>query len=461
MNKNRYRKYLPAILLGILSLITLSALIIMRTRHWSAFDITLSTLLIVFWLGYVIWLLYEHYHLIYDLQAVTNNMYQSRHKKQITPMLVEPHNTLAPLVNETNHLNETLESLREKAALRQASFDSLIDHLPSGVMVIDSDRNIVLHNESLVGLLGRQQITDGYPYIDVVKTYALSRMIEHTFRHHKSHHKEIQLVQGEESYVDATVVELQTPRGKQQVLVILYDLTSIRRVEQMQLDFVSNVSHELKTPVTAINGFAETLLDGAKDDPTTNEQFIKIIFDESKRLEQLIQDILALSRLDNHRDSSFKEVKILDIVQQAQKLLAQQIAKRHITMHVDVPDNAVIVIDPVKLDQIIKNLLANAIFYNRDHGQVWVRWHDNGQQVQFQVQDTGIGIAADMQKRIFERFYRVDPSRSKNSGGTGLGLSIVKEITESLGGQVTLHSQLTVGSTFTITLPKSIEEIKK
>lgn len=459
MNKH-YHHYLTLILLVVLSIITLGCVLIRwHTPYWDPINITLLSILSVLWLSYIIWLLYRYWHLLHTLNAIAQTIQKNRHSDQTAAMLVEPHNVLAPLIKEINHLNENLDVLQEKASLRQASFNGLIDHLPSGVMVINSDRNIVLHNESLVGMLGRTKIDNGCPYIDVVKTYALSRMIEHTFRHHKSHHKEIQLVQGNESYVDATVVELQTPRGKQQVLVILYDLTSIRRVEQMQLDFVSNVSHELKTPVTAINGFAETLLDGAKDDPQTNEQFIKIIFDESKRLEQLIQDILALSRLDNNHDNGLKKIQVLNFLQEARKLLAQQIAKRKITLHVDVPANATIITDPVKFDQIVKNLLANAIFYNHEDGQVWIRWHDESNQVQLQVQDTGIGIAEDMQKRIFERFYRVDPSRSKNSGGTGLGLSIVKEITESLGGQVTLQSQLGVGSTFTITLPKN-EEIK-
>ena len=460
-NKRHQRKYLILTLI-ILSVITLGCILIRWQKpYWDSINITLLVVLGALWLSYIIWLLYHYCHLLQTLNAIAATIQKNRHNDKTAPMLVEPHNVLAPLITEINHLNENREALQEKVSLRQASFNGLIDHLPSGVMVISSDRDIVLHNESLVGMLGRTKITDGCPYIDVVKTYALSRMIEHTFRHHKSHHKEIQLVQGNESYVDANVVELQTPRGKQQVLVILYDLTSIRRVEQMQLDFVSNVSHELKTPVTAINGFAETLLDGAKDDPQTNEQFIKIIFDESKRLEQLIQDILALSRLDNNRDNSVKQIQVLDLIQEAQKLLAQQIAKRHITVHLDVPATATITTDPVKFDQIVKNLLANAIFYNHENGQVWVRWHDDGNQVTLQVQDTGIGIAEDMQKRIFERFYRVDPSRSKNSGGTGLGLSIVKEITESLGGQVSLQSQLGVGSTFTITLPKTETNISK
>ncbi|KRN28477.1 hypothetical protein IV38_GL001478 [Lactobacillus selangorensis] len=385
--------------------------------------------------------------------TITESLAHIRHHQRPTPLLVQRFPDLTPLVNEVHRLDHFVRHQTDKLRLRQDSFDNLIAHLPIGVMLIDADGQVILHNHAMETLLDVDIAADKHPYVDDVKTYTLSRMIEHTLREHKNHHHEIQLLQNEEKAVDANVIELDSVKAQQQILVLLYDLTDMRRIEQMQLDFVGNVSHELKTPITAISGFAETLLSGAQDDPETREQFLKIIYDESQHLNQLIQDILALSRTDRNQHGQTQTVHVQAMVNNELGLLQQLIQQRELTVSVKVPEQLTVQIEAAKLEQIIKNLIYNAVFYNRDHGKVTIEAEIKAQQFYFRVQDTGIGIAADEQPRVFERFYRVDKARARNSGGTGLGLAIVQENIKFLGGQIRLQSQLGVGSTFSVELP--------
>ncbi|MDN6608135.1 MAG: ATP-binding protein, partial [Lacticaseibacillus paracasei] len=226
----------------------------------------------------------------------------------------------------------------------------------------------------------------------------------------------------------------------------------LRQVEKMQLDFVGNVSHELKTPVTAISGFAETLLGGAKNDPATLDRFLGIIYDESKRLTQLINDILTLSRPDSNQNVA-ASVALKKLVDDALHNLAKVIQDKQIRVEVAITPDLLVVTDERKLTQIVRNLLNNAVFYNRLAGHVTISAQVVDHQLSLAVADTGIGISETEQARIFERFYRVDKARSRHNGGTGLGLAIVAELVKSMDGHVAVHSQVGVGSTFTVTLP--------
>ncbi|KMO54300.1 histidine kinase, partial [Lacticaseibacillus rhamnosus] len=221
-----------------------------------------------------------------------------------------------------------------------------------------------------------------------------------------------------------------------------------------QLDFVGNVSHELKTPVTAISGFAETLLSGAKNDPATLDKFLKIIFDESKRLTQLINDILTLSRPESNQTVQ-AQVPLKKLVDDALRNLAKVIKDKQIRVEVAIAPDLQVVTDERKLTQIVRNLLNNAVFYNRLAGHVTITAQVVEGHLSLAVADTGIGIPETEQARIFERFYRVDKARSRHNGGTGLGLAIVSELVKSMDGQVAVSSQVGVGSTFTVTLPVS------
>lgn len=386
------------------------------------------------------------------IDTMTQNIAHIRKEASVNPIILTPGSPFMDMGAEINRLEQAVDHLRTKVVLRQASFDRLIDHLPQGVMLIDADRNVLLANQAMSAFVGHPIAPGVHNYLDDVKTYRLARMIEHTFRNQKSHHKEMTMLTTQKS-VDANVIALKAQADREQVLVILYDVTYLRQVEQMQLDFVGNVSHELKTPVTAISGFAETLLAGAKDDPATLDQFLNIIHDESTRLTSLITDILTLSR-PSDAPAKHSAVDLNQLLDQAVKSLAKPIKEKQLDVNINVPDGLTIQSDDVKLSQVIRNLLNNAVFYNREHGSVDVTATTQPNQLTLTFQDTGIGIADSDQQRIFERFYRVDKARSRHNGGTGLGLAIVAEMLQQLGGDVAIHSQVGVGTTFTVTLPR-------
>ncbi len=407
-----------------------------------------------YWLamvGLLLWGLRRHHYWETHIATMTHNIARIRTEHDVNPILLTPGSAFAKMGTEINNLEQTVAHLRQKVALRQASFDRLIDHLPQGVMLIDMDRNVLLSNQAMAAFVGHPISPEVHNYLDDVKTYGLARMIEHTFRNQKSHHKEMTMLVTHKS-VDANVIALKARADREQVLVILYDVTYLRQIEQMQLDFVGNVSHELKTPVTAISGFAETLLAGAKDDPATLKQFLTIIHDESTRLTSLITDILTLSR-PSDAPAKHTTVDLSALLKQATTSLAQPIADKQLSIEIDLPADLAIQSDDVKLSQVVRNLMNNAVYYNRQHGTVTVRATQKEHLLKLVFQDTGIGIADADQQRIFERFYRVDKARSRHNGGTGLGLAIVAEMVQQLGGDIAIDSQVGVGTTFTVTLP--------
>ena len=393
----------------------------------------------------------RHRYWVGHLDKMTGNLARIEAGGVPESIILTPDSPFLAMGKQIESLHAAPEDLRSKAEIRQDTFGRLIDHLPLGVMLLDANRQVLLANSAMAALVGHPILEAKHDYFDDIKTYRLARMIEHTYRNQKTHHKELTMLNTQKS-VDASVIALNRGTSDLQVLVILYDVTYLRQVEQMQLDFVGNVSHELKTPVTAISGFAETLLAGAKDDPQTLDQFLHIIYDESSRLTQLITDILTLSRPDSGQVQA-KPVNVQALVTDALQSLKQPIAEKQLTINADVPDDLAITTVPAKFSQVVRNLLNNAVFYNRKDGVVTVTAKADEKNLKLSVQDTGIGIAENDQERIFERFYRVDKARSRHNGGTGLGLAIVHDMVLQLGGDVTLNSQLGVGSTFTVTLP--------
>ncbi|MBW7454468.1 PAS domain-containing sensor histidine kinase, partial [Paenibacillus sepulcri] len=227
----------------------------------------------------------------------------------------------------------------------------------------------------------------------------------------------------------------------------------------------ADISHELKTPITAVKGFAETLLGGAVDDPETARSFLQIIFDESDRLNRLIGDILELSKIESRRiPLQFSPVELSSFIDKSIKLMSAEAARKHIVVSLKAEPGIYAEADEDRLRQIIMNLLANGISYTPEGGHVTIvvrpvagtRYVSDGEDydhIRISISDSGIGIPKKDLPRIFERFYRVDKARSRGSGGTGLGLSIVKHLVELHKGSITVESTVGVGSTFTIVLP--------
>ena len=243
-------------------------------------------------------------------------------------------------------------------------------------------------------------------------------------------------------------------------LAIVEDITELRRLEQVRTDFAANVSHELKTPLTSIRGFVETLQAGAIDHPEMAHKFLNIIQMETERLTRLINDILSISKLESGNDEVATErirldKKACDVCD----MLSIHAQEKEVTLNYHLNSEPVFIIgNPDRVEQLLINLTENAIKYNKPGGSVTVQVFKSAEEANITISDTGIGIAEENLPRLFERFYRVDKGRSRQMGGTGLGLAIVKHIVRSMNGEIEVHSKLGEGTEFLITLPLAPKE---
>jgi two-component system phosphate regulon sensor histidine kinase PhoR len=236
---------------------------------------------------------------------------------------------------------------------------------------------------------------------------------------------------------------------------VLHDISELRRLERVRQDFVANVSHEFRTPLTAIQGFAETLLGGALEDPANREHFVEIIRDHATRLARLTEDLLKLSRIEAGKlDLEFRPVSVYQLVQSCVETARFKAARKELTLEIRIPEGLPSVQgDSNGLQEVLQNLLDNAVQYTPAGGRLEVSASNQGGTVRLTVSDTGIGIPQAEQERIFERFYRVDAARSREAGGTGLGLSIARHIVEAHDGLLWVESAVGEGSHFHFNIP--------
>ncbi|HDU7213794.1 TPA: PAS domain-containing protein [Listeria monocytogenes] len=381
---------------------------------------------------------------------LANHKYDSRIHGKISGELQD-------LSISVNTLAESLETQMFEIKQNEQRLNAIVQNLVSGVMLINVDKQVIMTNRTMYQILGETEIT-GKPFYEVIKSFALSQLIEATFETKTIQQKEIILYFPREMILDASVSPILGENGEiTGIILLLHDITQIRHLENVRSEFVTNVSHELKTPVTALKGFAETLLDGAMYDEMLLKKFLTIIKEESDRLHRLIMDILALSRIEqNPVPENVELVEVDEVIEQSARTIFEMATEKNI--QVIIPEKTIpsvtIETDRDKLQQILINLLSNAINYTPVDGKIEVKLIEQEAEVIIEVTDNGIGIPAKDIDRVFERFYRVDKARSRHSGGTGLGLSIVKHLVENCGGRIEVESQEEVGSTFRVTLPK-------
>ncbi|MDO4670938.1 MAG: ATP-binding protein [Aerococcus sp.] len=363
-------------------------------------------------------------------------------------------------------LSKNLSTRASQFSLQKRRLNLLIDYLVIGVMLIDESGTVRIVNQSFYDILGINDPLEGEKYVSRLPGYQLVAMIEQSFLKERSLHEEVTLYFPREAILDVNVVYVTADASggtfDDQVIVLLYDITKIRHLEKVRSDFIANASHELKTPVTAIKGFSETLLDGALEDPNTAKEFVTIIDQETERLESLIRDILDLAKIEQGQAPYTPEpVEVIGAIQASARSVATLAEREAVSLYLPQTKNAIwVATERESLQQILINLLVNAIKYNTDPGHVWVKVATNEAETQAEitVQDDGIGIPSSDLSRIFERFYRVDKTRAKQTGGTGLGLSIVRNLVERIGGTIAVESILNQGTRFTLSLPLLTDE---
>jgi len=368
------------------------------------------------------------------------------------------------LARALNAMTASLQGQMNEIRQNEVRLQSVLDNMISGVVMIDPDGRIKLYNRSAERLLGSTaQERVGRSFGEVKQQYELVHLIREALQSHEPLHEELTVYYPEERLLELNFVPMHTNEEQEPgLLLVLQDVTAIRRLERMRSEFVANVSHELKTPVAAVKGFAETLLAGAVNDPETAQSFLTIIHDESERLNRLIGDILELSKIESRRSPlQFSPVDLHAFVDRLAEFMSTEAAKKNINLEWQVEEGLFVEADEDRLGQILLNLLQNGINYTPEGGSVRVSAElvDGGVQegeedrVRIIVSDTGIGIPKKDLPRIFERFYRVDKARSRSSGGTGLGLSIVKHLAELHHGSIRVESTVGVGSKFILELP--------
>jgi two-component system phosphate regulon sensor histidine kinase PhoR len=331
---------------------------------------------------------------------------------------------------------------------------AVLDGMAEGIWVTDSAGTIVRHNHALTQLLPSTREIPGQTPLSLIRSSELNDAVVRACRSGESSRLEV-VVEGPRPRILAIQV-MPVGFGLPGSAAVFHDLTELRRLEQVRKDFVANISHELRTPITAIRGYAETLLSGALSDAEHAPRMLEIIHRQSERLSLLVNDLLELSRLESG-DFKLKRQPLLlgESVVRALDAVRPKAEQKNIPLELRFPDDLVVDADPQAIEHVLINLLDNAVKYTPANGSIVVTGGRDGSRCVLTVKDTGVGIAPKHLSRIFERFYRVDPGRSRDTGGTGLGLSIVKHLMGAMGGEVKVSSRAGEGSEFTIFLPAS------
>lgn len=366
--------------------------------------------------------------------------------------------SIGALSTKINALARNLSDLSMHEQLQAEHLSTVIDNTESGLALIDEKGYIHLVNRKFIAMFGKTpKDYIGYLYYDVLDNEKIHQTVQETFLYEKNVKESItQQKETEKNYLEVVGAPIFNEKNMLKgAVLVLYDITELKNLELMRKDFVANVSHELKTPITSIKGFAETLLDGAMNEEKSKRDFLEIIYQESDRLQLLIEDLLTLSNLERDGfELTCSTVDISMLLEEITPIINQQSLKHHVDYIVEADDNLTVQADKEKLKQVIINLVDNAISYTPDNGKITLRIKETTDFIRIQVKDTGIGIDLETLPRIFERFYRVDKARSRNTGGTGLGLAIVKHIIEVHGGKITVESEINKGSLFSVYFPK-------
>ena len=343
-------------------------------------------------------------------------------------------------------LGQTIHTLTDERNQSAAILGSMVE----GVAVVGGDERILYCNQAFEQILELPQgSSQGKKLVEGLRQADLVTAVRQVLPGGDEVTGEVEVGTVRRRSFSVTAAPVRAAEASSAVLV-LHDITELRRLERVRRDFVANVSHEFKTPLTAIQGFAETLLGGALDDKANRKRFVEIIREHARRLARLTDDLLKLSRIEAGRlDLESRPVSVAGLVNGCVETARLKAESRGLRIVVELPEGLPPVRgDAVQLDEVLQNLIDNALQYTPSGGRIDVTAYSNGHEVIFTVADTGIGIPESDLERIFERFYRVDAARSREAGGTGLGLSIARHIVDAHGGRIWVESAVGQGSRF-------------
>lgn len=354
---------------------------------------------------------------------------------------------IGQLANTFNNMADKLNNTLNDSIDKQNKLEAILKSMDSGVIAVDKNYKIIMINPYAKKIFGINKDIIGQNLMDNIRDFEFQDVFQNT----KEDYKELKIIWPKERELRIKTADIINVKDKIGTVAVVHDITDIKKLENMRSQFVANVSHELKTPLTSIKGFAETLK--YVDDIENKEKFLNIINDEANRLTRLINDILTLSHIENSTEIKMEKVKVNSIIKDVCCLVKNSAEKKKINIIVlgeELPD---LIGDSDGFKQMIINLVDNAIKYSDNNGTVKIGKKVENSNCIIWIEDTGVGISKEHIDRIFERFYRVDKARSRSQGGTGLGLAIVKHIVMSFNGSISLESQVGKGSRFTLKIP--------
>ena len=376
--------------------------------------------------------------------------------ENLTPDLYKIDPKFQSLHTATRHL---FERIREgKVELEHQSEKSVVvlENLHEAVIAIGNKKQILLLNKAAERIFNTANSFIGKPLIEIVRNAQIVGLMEKALSQHSQFFETVEIIYPEHRFLNVYATAKLKDCSDIAGILVLSDITEMKRLENLRRDFVANASHEFKTPLTSIKGFTETLLGGASKSPSQNESFLKLMAEDVERLEHLIINLLDLSKAESQTfhltPVAFHwHAEVNRIIQSFQS----KANKRNIMIRNKISENfqTDLMADSDQLRRVLINLIDNAIKFNRENGQILISADKDDHSVSIQVKDTGVGVPSADLERIFERFYRVDKARSREQGGTGLGLSIVKHIVQSHSGEIFCSSVLGEGSTFNLSLP--------
>ena len=347
-----------------------------------------------------------------------------------------------------------LQQLSKQIAKRESGMQTIFSAMQDALLVVDSNRRVILTNQTFRKLFALPEISMGTPLLEVVRDATLDRAIADAFRGSESARSELTL---DGSQIELYAVATRNDAGELTgALVLFHDITELKKMDQVRRDFVANVSHELRTPLSILRGYIETLLDNPKTSREELSRILGVMERHSKRLDLLAQDLLTLAQLESANPNlQSGNVDLPSFFGEVIRDWEKKLAKKQLNVIVDVPPGLpTIRADRARLQEALYNLLDNAVKYSREHGEIRLMAWQRDEEIVLCVSDDGIGISKEDLPRIFERFYRADKARSTESiRGTGLGLAIVKHVAQLHGGRVEAESEISKGTTIRVILP--------
>jgi len=361
-----------------------------------------------------------------------------------------------------NHMAQKLNEVFKQLSHEKNQIEAVLSAMSEGVMVVSEKGKIILTNNIFKEMFNLTDDPFQKSYWEVLRNKEVIKLIDGVLQNWKPDNKEVFYLYPEERYYLANVIPLTSP--EREIIVVMFNITEFKKLENIKADFIANVSHELRTPLTAIKGYTETLEEGAFEDPQEQKHFIKIIKRHADRLINIVSDLLVLSEVEGrdvlsqqNENGDLEDVNVNEVIRSSLEALKSNALEKELKVSFNPSDKEhIITASRFLLEQMFINLIDNAIKYTPDHGEVGIEITDKNEYLTIEIYDNGIGIPKDSLPRIFERFYRVDKTRSRKMGGTGLGLSIVKHIVIIHGGKIDVKSEEGKGSRFCISLPKKV-----